>query len=281
MRKRNAIVLILAAAMTAVALPAAAYYLTIPSDDEYVKTIRGLGFMPLPLPSNLITVGALYYVDSSGRYFRTACPVEKSDLSSVVRKSRVPEFSGDALRNGRFSTNFRLDVGAALGGNGGASYEQRVHYSLTDAFVEEVSLSHNRMIREKLMLTTSCNQEVLDGFRNGGYICQGQQTLEATAEFKLDRETEKKVEGNVKTTPGAIRDELKRAVETQGDTNVFEREGRLFAGAALKYGVSMNPTCLAPATSRYARVLPRSTWDRFWNFVLFNVFEPILPAGVS
>jgi hypothetical protein len=281
MRKRNAIMLALAATMTAVAVPAAAYYLTAPSDDEYAKTMRGLGFMPIPLPSDLITVGALYYVDPSARYFRTACALESGDLDGVLKKYRATQVSGDALRKGRFSTNFRVDVGAALGGDGGASYEQRVHYSLTDVFVEEISLSHNRTIREKLMATESCNQEVLDGFRNGGYICQGQQALQATAEFKLDRDTERKVAATGKATPDAVRDQVKRAIEAQGETNVVEREGRLFAGAALKYGVSMNPTCLAPMTSRYPRILPRSGWDRFVNFVKFNVLEPILPAGES
>src|SRR6185295_3429624 len=144
MQKRNAIMLALAATMTAVAVPAAAYYLTAPSDDEYAKTMRGLGFMPLPLPSDLITVGALYYVDPSARYFRTACAVESGDLDGVLKKYRATQVSGDALRKGRFSTNFRVDVGAALGGDGGANYEQRVHYSLTDVFVEEIALSHNR-----------------------------------------------------------------------------------------------------------------------------------------
>ena len=68
------------------------------------------------------------------------------------------------------------------------------------------------------------------------------------------------------------------AVESQSDQSVVDKEGRLFAGTALKYGVSMNPICLAPPNGRFQRVLPRNVLGRVTNFVLYNVVEPILPA---
>jgi hypothetical protein len=59
---------------------------------------------------------------------------------------------------------------------------------------------------------------------------------------------------------------------------VVDKEGRLFAGRALNYGVSMNPICLAPPNGRFERVLPHTALGRLTNFVLFNIVEPILPA---
>jgi hypothetical protein len=74
---------------------------------------------------------------------------------------------------------------------------------------------------------------------------------------------------------------VKLAVEAQGNQSVVERDGRILSGAALKYGVSMNPTCLAPLDARFERVLPRSTFGRVYNFVLFNVVERVFPAPES
>ena len=74
---------------------------------------------------------------------------------------------------------------------------------------------------------------------------------------------------------------VKLAVEAQGNQSVIERDGRILSGAALKYGVSMNPTCLAPLDARFERVLPRSTFGRVYNFMLFNVLERVLPGTES
>src|SRR5262249_60473700 len=71
---------------------------------------------------------------------------------------------------------------------------------------------------------------------------------------------------------------IKVGVESQGDTTVVERAGRLYAGAALQYGVSMTPPCLAPKNSRFERVLPQTAFERAMNYVLFNIVEPLLPA---
>jgi len=71
---------------------------------------------------------------------------------------------------------------------------------------------------------------------------------------------------------------VKLAVESQSEQAVVEKDGRLFAGTALEYGVSMNPICLAPPDAHFQRILPQTTLGRVANFVLFNLVEPILPA---
>jgi hypothetical protein len=40
----------------------------------------------------------------------------------------------------------------------------------------------------------------------------------------------------------------------------------------------MNPTCLAPLTGRFPRILPQTRLDRFLNFVKFDIVEPLFPS---
>jgi hypothetical protein len=49
----------------------------------------------------------------------------------------------------------------------------------------------------------------------------------------------------------------------------------------LTYGVSMNPTCLAPLNGHFQRVLPQNRLDRFVNFVKFDILEHFWPASAN
>ena len=109
----------------------------------------------------------------------------------------------------------------------------------------------------------------------GGYVCQVQQVLQATAEFKTDMDERSKVAIETKAKTDEIKDLVKLAIEAQSDQGVVERSGRLLAGSALSYGVSMNPTCLAPPQARFSRVLPKTVLGRIENFVLFSIIEPM------
>ena len=122
-----------------------------------------------------------------------------------------------------------------------------------------------------------CSAAALQELNSGGFVCQGQEILRATAEFKLDRDSQSKLATRVDATPGKVNDALKAAVETQSDQSLVEREGRMLSGSALTYGVAMTPF-LAPKDARFPRVLPRSKWDRVVNFVLFRIVEPLWPA---
>src|SRR6266404_5208531 len=130
----------------------------------------------------------------------------------------------------------------------------------------------------ELVEKPQCSQVAMQYIHAGGYVCQGQKILQATAEFKLDRDAQSKLATRTRATADNIKDIVKLAVESQSDQSVVDKEGRLFAGTALKYGVSMNPICLAPPNGRFQRVLPRTALGRVTNFVLYNVVEPILPA---
>jgi len=267
----------LALAAAVLAVPSAAYYLTTPSNDPLGDTLRGYGFVPINPPSNLMTVGSLYYIDSKVRDFTTICTAEKSDLEEAVVSSRSLEMQESLERNGQLATGVKVDVGWLLKGNLDKNYVVKVHSSLTDVVLDEIPLGTNWLIFAKLMEKPQCNQIAMQYLRAGGYVCQGQKILRATAEFKLDRDAQSKLGANATATPGDVKEIVKLAVETQSDQAVVDKEGRLLAGKALEYGVSMTPICLAPPNSRFERVLPRTALGQFTNFVLFNIVEPILP----
>jgi len=275
---RTMTMLALAATVTTTAVPAAAYYLTRHSDDPLGGTLREYGFVPIRPPSNLMNVGSLYYVDSKVKDFKAICNAEEDDLKDSVVSSRSWEMQENLERNGRFATGVNVDVGWLVNGGLDKNYVVKVHSSLTDVLLEEIPLGSNWLIFAKLMKKPQCSQVALRYIHAGGYVCQGQKILHATAEFKLDRDAQSKLAAGSKATADNVRDIVKLAVESQSEQAVVEKDGRLFAGTALEYGVSMNPICLAPPDGRFQRVLPQTTWGRVANFVLFNIVEPILPA---
>lgn len=276
MRKMTRLALV--ATVMTVAVPAAVYYFSIPNDDTLGDILRQYGFVPINPPSNLMNVGSLYYVDSEVKDFKAICHADKSDLDGSVVSSRSWDMQENLERKGGLATGVKIDVGWLLNDSVDKNYVVNVHASLTDIVLEEIPLGANWSIFAKLMEKPECSQVAMRYIQAGGYVCQGQKILQATSEFKLDRDAQSKLAANAKATADNIKDIVKLAVESQSDQTVVDKEGRLFAGTALKYGVSMNPVCLAPPTGRFQRVLPHTALGRVTNFVLFNIVEPILPA---
>jgi hypothetical protein len=273
---RKTIAVALAMVTAAVSLPAVAHLISKPANDPLGDTLRGYGFVPINPPSNLMSVGSLYYVDAAVKDFKAICHPTKADLDGVVVTSRSWEMEEDLEHNGRFATDMKIDIGPSFAGSLDQGSVQKVHVSLTDVMLEEIPLGTNWMIFAKLMEKPECSEVAKQYIRVGGYVCQGQKILQATAEFKLNRDAQSEIATDAKADD--LKALVKHAIEAQGDQSVVERDGRLFAGAALNYGVSMNPVCLAPPDGRFERVLPRTTLGRAINFVLFDIIEPILPA---
>jgi hypothetical protein len=73
---RRAVQLALAAAIATIVVPAA----TQDDDDPMAETLRGFGFVRVSLPSNLMNVGSLYYVDAGLRDFKTMCHARRAEL---------------------------------------------------------------------------------------------------------------------------------------------------------------------------------------------------------
>jgi hypothetical protein len=269
----------LAAASATVVVSAAAYFWMISGDvDPMVETLREFGFVRIPLPSNLMNVGSLYYVDAGLKDFKTTCHARTAELGEDVIVSRSGDIQKDLERKGLLSTGVTVDFGSVVKGAYDNSYVHKVHFSLTEVVVEELPLDSSRVVYSKLMNDPACNDVALQYVNDAprGYVCQVQKTLRATAEFKLDRDVQNKLETHAVVTD--ITGRIKEAVETQTNVSVVERDGRLFSGTALTYGVSMTPNCLAPLTSHFRRVLPQNRLDRFVNFVKFDIVEPFWPT---
>ena len=268
----------LALAALVIAAPLAAHSLQRPSGDQLGDTLREYGFIPKNPPTTLMTVGSLYYVDSGAKHFFPICIADKEDIGEAVRSSPSVELQQSLERKGQLATGISIDIGWMLKGSADNNYMVKVNYSLTDVRVEEIGLGANWQIFGKLMDQPHCNQMAMRYLHAGGYVCQVTSILSATAEFKLDRDTQSKLASSSSATANDVKDIVKRAVEAQGNQDVVNKEGRLLAGKALQYGAALTPLCLAPTNSRFSRVVPTTTLGRFWNYVLFNVLEPILPA---
>jgi hypothetical protein len=273
---RKTAIFAIAALVTAAAVPPAVYYITKNRSDPLTETLKRYGFLPIMPPSNLMQVGTLYYVNAAVTEFKAICRADKTDLQDAVAQSRSWEMQQELAHNGNFATNIKVDFGVLLGGDVGGNYVQKVHASLTDVLIDEITLGANSLIFTKLMEKPECNQVATQLLSEGAYVCQGQKILQGTARYGVDEQN--KLEIKTKANADDVKNLLKTAIETQGNQSVLDKDGRLFAGTALEYGVSMNPTCLAPLNGRFARVLPQTAFRRFVNFVLFNIIEPMLPA---
>jgi hypothetical protein len=268
----------LAIAAAVVGVPVVAHSLQKPGGDQLGDTLRDYGFIPTSPPTTLMTVGSLYYVDSEAKHFSPICIADKEDIGEALRSSASVELQQSLERKGQLSTGISIDIGWLLKGGADSNYVMKVNYSLTDVRVEVIALGANWQIFGKLMDEPNCNQMVTRYLRAGGYVCQVTSILTATAEYKLDRDTQSKLATSSNATVNDVKDIMKSAVEAQGNQDVVNKEGRILAGKALQYGAALTPLCVAPTKSRFSRVVPSTTLGRFWNYVLFNILEPILPA---
>ena len=277
---RKMILLGFAAVVAVAAVPVAAHIASKPdpSESPLARPLRQYGFVPLAPPSNLMELGSLYYVDPAFGHFTAICHPRPEDLIGRIVESPGGELRESLERNGRLATDITIDLFAALSGEIDTNYVYRVHASLTNVRLFELPLGDADLIFAKLMERPECDKVATRHIRAGRYVCQGQKIFSATAEYKLDREAHRQLTTKGKVSADRVNGLVKGAVEAQSEHGVVEREGRLFAGAALKYGVRMEPTCLAPPEAYFSRILPSTAFGRMTNYVLFNIIEPILPA---
>lgn len=269
-----------ALALVAIVAPAAWYFTARPNEDQLNNDLRSLGYLPITPPSNLLNLGSLYYVNSDVKFFKTICSVKNDDLKDAVVESPSTSTLADELHAGQYSIGVKLDSGTAGSGHGdvGDKYVTKIYYSLSDVHLYEIALGTNHRIYSQLMAQEDCNDAVVEYLNAGGYVCQGQQILEATVEYDLRLEDARTVGAGGEIGPTAVAKAIKVATHTNSNAQVDEQSGRLVTGSALKYGIAMNPTCLTPLTGHFQRVLPRNGFDQFINFIKFRLVEPILPG---
>jgi hypothetical protein len=261
-------------------IPGAWYFASRAHGDQLSDTLRSLGYLPINPPSNLMNLGSLYYLDSDVKFFKTICRADADDLNDAVIKSPSTKTLADELDSGNYSIGIKLaaDTVGSQRGNVADNYVRKVHYSLTDVQLYEIPLGANRKIYSKLMARGDCSDAVWDNIDAGGYVCQGQQIMEATVEYDLKLEGEKTTKAAGDSDVSAVAEAVKVAVQAESGAQLIEKAGRFVTGSSLEYGIAMNPTCLAPPHARFERILPASTLGKFINFVKFRVLEPILPG---
>ncbi len=99
---RKAFKFALAAALVTIIVPALAYRLMTPADeDPMAETLRDFGFVRVRLPSNLMNVGSLYYVDSGLKDFKTTCHARAAEFGEDVIASRSWDIEKTLQRKGR------------------------------------------------------------------------------------------------------------------------------------------------------------------------------------
>lgn len=264
------ILLAMAAALSAAP---ATYYATLPDDDPLSGTLHDYGLDPIHPPSNLLQVGSLYLVDAKAGKFTPICDADEADLQNAIRKSPSYEIKSSLEQKGEYAASVK--AGRLFDGDAGQDYVVKIHSSLTDVELAEITLGANLAIFQKLMAKPACAEVAMQYVNANGYVCQGQRILTATAQYKMERDTHGKL--TTHATADDIASAAKAAVQMQGDQSLDGKEGKWFSGSALQYGVSMNPQCMAPQHARYARELPQTALQRIWNSFLFGVIEPMLP----
>ena len=111
----------IAAALVLIALfvPGAWYLTSRPSEDQLNDSLKSYGYLPINPPSNLMSLGSLYYVDPDVRFFKTVCAVEKDDLKDAVAESPSTTTLSDELRSGNYAIGVKLDAETVGSGHGG------------------------------------------------------------------------------------------------------------------------------------------------------------------
>jgi hypothetical protein len=269
----------MASVFVMVAVPSAAYYTMTPASDPLSARLRDYNFFPLKPPSNLMDVGSLYYVSADVSDFRRICAAEKADVEGRVSDSPSWEIEETLNQRANLATNVEIRLVSLFSGKVNGDTVQKSHFTLTGVLLKEIELGSSGLIYSKLMHKPECSDEANRELQAGGYVCQLQEILRATAAYQVDRDSESSLGGHSTPAPSQSDGVVRTAVaEAQSNESLTERQSGVFTGQELTYGVAMNPTCLAPKDSRFPRILPRSRLDRAVNFVLFHIVEPLLPA---
>ena len=159
---RKAFKFALAAVLVTVVVPAAAYRLMTPADEDPMsETLRDFGFVRVRLPSNLMNVGSLYYVDSGLKDFKTTCHAHAAELGQDVIASRSWDIEKTLQRKGELDTAVSIDFGSVVNGTYDNDYTHTVRFSLTQITVEELPLDRSSLIYTKLMTDPACNSVAL------------------------------------------------------------------------------------------------------------------------
>jgi hypothetical protein len=246
------------------------YFFYSAETDDLVIALRDVSFLPVRPPSNLHTVGAIYYIEPELGTVTKLCEPTKEISDRYIHKSRSAVVSGARTLQGTYVSKIKAKT---VGGKSSVDDRRsiKVHYELTNVHVSAIAVDSSKTLYDQLMNTKDCSDMVTKYLDLSGYICQDLQLLEASASFKLNSESDTGASLDLDT-------ERALASEVEARMNVRLTEGRSTAGEGLQWGIQMARLCITPTWARYPRTLPRNNFDRMLNFIKFNILEPILPA---
>jgi hypothetical protein len=272
---------LIAAIAACVAVPGLAYTALSPAyeQDELREMLLQMGFLPITPPSNLLSLGSIYSIDPEVRFFKMICPASPEDLREAVRQSESAYTVANVLSGTNYSAGLsgKVPPGAAADASVRDEFLSKVQLKFNDVSVYEVDLERSYEIYEKLMARKACDRAVSQALAAGGYACQGQALLQASAEYRVNQRDIKTAALESGIDPVAAKNAVVSAAKAGSNVSLQDTNDRLSTGIALQYGVSMNPTCIAPASGRFPRVLPRTRTERTLNYIKFNIIEPLLP----
>ena len=263
-----------------VGVPAAAYLTGAVdySTDRLALELRAEGFLPITPPSNLMNLGSLYYVDRGVHHFTEICAADDKEVQPYVHPSHGEETVLSEIASGSYS----LGVDVPFKGGSSLANDSKYHYdidlSLSKVELSEIPVEINEQILSELLGRKGC-RDAVSKLVETGYVCQGQELLEATALYDFRAVTGDTLSdaGSVPAGGASVSD-LKEAVELKTNVSLQKQAERWRAGTSLKYGVVMDPLCLSPPQARFARILPRNSFDAVANYIKFNWIERILPG---
>jgi hypothetical protein len=273
---------IVGALLACVGVPSLLYIAAKPSyeQDKLEEMLNGIGFLPIKPPSNLLTLGSIYAIDQQVRFFQLICPASFDDLKQAVQQSPSEHTIANQLSRTNYSAKLSGKVANFTGSaNTTDDFLSKVQLKFTDVNVFELNLERSFEIYQKLMSKNSCDSAVQAALQAGGYACQGRALLQASAEYNVDHKDIKSAALESGIDPAVASKAVVDAAKTGSALGLQDNKNILSTGVALHYGVSMNPTCIAPKGAFFPRVLPRTQFQRMMNFIKFNVLEPVLPSS--
>jgi metal-sulfur cluster biosynthetic enzyme len=264
------------------AIPGALYFVLKPSysQDKQIELLTEIGYYPIRPPRNVLTLGSIYSIDPEVKFFNMICPASPEDLKDALRESPSERMIADYLSKTNYSAGLSGKSPLVAASTGITDkFLSKVQLKFTDVSVYELDLERSFEIFEKLMSRRSCEKAVHETFESGYYACQGRGLLRASAEYNVNQMDIKSAAVESGIDPAAAKKAIIEAAKAESDIVLQEDSNRLSTGVALHYGVSINPTCIAPEGAVFPRVLPRTRFWRAMNFIKFNLIEPILPRS--
>ena len=267
----------LVAAVIAIGVPTVGFFVASAQNrpaNAMRESIQELGFYPVVPPTTLVGPGSVYHVTRDGRFYRTICRADETDVGKVLVRSPSEETIAHELQQGEYKAGGQ--VADFLNARLGRNIVETVTYRLSDVAMLEIPLDKNEEIFVKLTAEPGCKAWVDRLLDEKEFVCQGQSVLIASVQYNLKT----RAGGDIRTEVSApemseMTSKLAEAViETPKalvNADLRIEGGKIVSGSGLSYGVKVNPVCATRPDDWYPRRIPWSLYGRAKNFVFIDL----------